>query len=547
MITPLTDADVEASWQGFIARMHLRLGGSSAALAVLQGHCVNLLQAVREGDSCIRLDAAIPDSPLITRLTGPLSQALQSPPTTPLLLEAGHLYLARMWLAETRVSGALLALNRVRPLAEPAAITDCLAALQHQSEPASQQLQAIKVGLQRRLLLLTGGPGTGKTFTLARLMAAVSALAPDLRIALAAPTGKAASRLAQALASHSSTARWSVQTVHALVGMRAPGIAPRHGPDHPLPYDLVVIDEASMLGLELASSLLQALPDQARLILAGDGEQLASVDPGSVFADVLAAGADSGAGAGGLRGALVRLNENYRQKNAPGLARLARALQAGQIGDEELPGVHLMPTDSVSPKTLIEQAAARFGALLGVTADTPLTMLARLEQYRLLSAMRTGVWGSVQLTDGIDTLMRRQSGALAGQVWYQGRLIMLTRNLPSAGRVNGDIGLCCRRDEHWGVLFADAAGEQWLPVSQLQYVEPAWCLTVHKAQGSEYDEVDLVIAPEGHALARREVVYTGVTRARHQVRIWGTHRALQNAARQPVERLGTLLARLEAA
>ncbi len=546
----LSDADAEQSWLAFIGRLHVREGGSKAALASLQAHCLSLLQAIRQGDSCIALTTDLPESPLVSRL--PSLDAGEQPtlPARMLVFEADHLYLQRLWLAETRVSRALLALNREDRVADPAKLAACLAEHERRSDPSSAQVQAIRVGLRRRLLLLTGGPGTGKTFTLARLIAAISEVAPDLRIALAAPTGKAAARLSQALAGAMISNRWSVRTVHSLVGMRAPGVAPRHGRENPLPYDVVVIDEASMLGLELASSLLQALPSHARLILAGDGDQLASVDPGSVFADVLAAGAT------GLSGALVRLRQNYRQQNAPGLARLARGLQEGLVIDEETSEVRLIETTGDGQQRLIEQAADRYRSLLQCSTDQqhPSTsesllavasqQLADLEGYRLLSALRTGPWGSAYLADAIDKLMRRHCGAVAQALWYEGRLVMLTRNLRAAGRVNGDVGLCCRRGEHLGVLFDDPAGEQWLPVSQLQYVEPAWCLTVHKAQGSEYDEVDLVIAPPSHALARREVVYTGVTRARLRVRIWGSRPALQEAAENPLERRGTLLARL---
>ena len=556
------DAAVETSWRGFIARMHLRSGGSVANLPALQSQCLNLLTAIRQGDSCIRLATEAAPSPLIAELNPALINEPLVPPAGVFVLESSYLYLQRMWLAEVRVSRALLELNSESPLADSARLADVFERIDDESEPMSQQVQAIKLGLQRRLLLLTGGPGTGKTFTLARLMTEMTRLSPDLRIALAAPTGKAAARLSQALMQASPGSRLQVQTVHALLGMRAPGLAPRHGPDHPLPFDLVVIDEASMLGLELAGSLLQALPQAGRLILAGDGDQLASVDPGNVFADVLAAGE------GGLRGALVRLTRNYRQQDAPGLAQLAQALQNGDLPDVEFPGVSLIdgitlatqavPQAELSAqssaqlstgqpsqrRTLIEQAATRYRAVLQQGLANPAKCLTDIGRYRVLSAMRGGAWGSSQLSEDIDARIRRLSGASPQELWYEGRLIMLGRNLRGAGRVNGDIGLCCRRGDHLGVLFDDPGGDTWVPVSQLQHYEPAWCQTVHKSQGSEHDEVDLVIAPVGHALARREVVYTGVTRARTRVRIWGTRAALQLAARQPIERLGTVLARL---
>lgn len=550
------DHDVEASWLGFITRMHQRLGGAPQALDALQKSALALLRATRAGNSCIALASPPPDSPLITRLTS-VDRAMPGIdlPKTAMVFESGHLYLQRLWRAEALLAQRLLALNREQLFLPAAQIEALLRKVAAHAKPAGQQLEAIRVGLRRSLLLLSGGPGTGKTHTLARLMTEMSEARPGLRIALAAPTGKAAARLSQALAQASGKADWTVQTVHALVGLQGAGLAARHGPHLPLAYDLVVVDEASMLGLELGSTLLSALPDDARLILAGDGDQLSSVDPGSVFADLISAAQT------GLRGAAVELSENFRQKEVPELARLGAVLRTGQLDasdDALMNALQLEPVANADYGRLIEQACARYQALLQVAEHTghaaidlasehrtsDAARLSQLGRYRLLSALRSGPGGSARLSDAIDQRMRHASGASPHDTWYPGRLIMLTQNLRTLGRVNGDIGLCCRQGAHLGVLFDDAAGPQWLPVSQLPMVEPAWCLTVHKSQGSEFDEVELVLAPENHPLARRELVYTGVTRARRSVRLWGTMLALEQAARQRVERLGTLAARL---
>lgn len=586
---------IESAWADHASRLHIALGGAADELPRLRELAIELLRAARRGDSCLRLIGRCPDSPLITSIDegefapkgAPGARPLAaSRPPGPWVRQWGHLYLHRLWVAETALADRLLTLCRSDQSAVAGPDTEIDRELQRlaaANEPAPEQLQAIQVGLTRRLLLLTGGPGTGKTFTLARLIDAVQRLLPQARIALAAPTGKAASRLAQAIGGGAATDFARVQTVHSLLGMRGEGQPARHGRSRPLAYDLVVVDESSMLGLELASQLLQALPAQARLVLAGDSEQLASVEPGSVFADLIRAGQS------GLSGSVVRLTRNFRQREAPALASFSRALQQGatlswpsadvavgrsarqpdqaeqqpeqaeqtELAEPSAQPKHPKQISEPAPSELTfceitgrqsgelaSQAARRFAELNAAAAD-PRERLAQLNRYRVLCGLRTGPWGSKQLARDIDDRLRRLTGVDARNLWYDGRLVMLTRNLRSLGRVNGDVGLCHWHEEHLCVLFEDSA-QAWssIRVTQLAGVEPAWCLSVHKSQGSEFEAVDLVLPPKDSPLARRELVYTGATRARRQLRVWGDPASLAQAAVSSVERRGTLGRRL---
>lgn len=541
-----TDEVLLRSWQTFLRRHHQQCGGDPDSGKALDALAEGLLLAAQAGDPCLSPTMPIPSTPVITVVDRKdLHQGrIENPPTTPLVLERGLLYLQRLWLAEQRVAQRILELDRRVPAGRSAGQPDAA------EQMSAEQTRALEIGLSRSLLLLTGGPGTGKTFTLARILVALAQFDPSLRIAIAAPTGKAAARLSQALTEQQPGRPWDVQTVHALLGARGAGSAARHGRDWPLPHDVVVIDEASMLGLELAELLLSAVGPDARLILAGDADQLSSVEPGNVFADLIAAGT------GPLANAALRLTRNYRQSEHPELAELAAAIQSGDLERLAKQEIWLRPVER--PAALVDRAVSRYRPLFEhLCASEPghdnsqafafssaLELLRRFAQYRMLTALRSGPWGSAELAAAIDSRLSGQTAWTGRAGWYNGRLVALTRNLRAHGLVNGDIGVGWILDEMAGVVFDLPGGPQWLPASQLPGLEPAWCLTVHKAQGSEFDAVDLVLAPSGHALARRELVYTGVTRARRELTLWGDSAALRSAMATPIQRRASLHSRI---
>jgi exodeoxyribonuclease V alpha subunit len=383
--------------------------------------------------------------------------------------------------------------------------------------------------------LITGGPGTGKTTSLARIIGALQAGNPSLRIALAAPTGKAAARMTEALQAAGVATEGGAQTLHRLLGMRADSSGFRHRREHPLACDVLVVDEASMIDLSLMAHLLDALPSSARLILLGDRDQLAAVEAGAVFADLCESPR--------LAESVTLLTTSYRFGNDSGIGRLADSLRCG---DAEAACVQL----HVGGEDLDWQPHGEFRALVatvrdryqpyldGVAAGLPPTdLFEQFGRFRVLCAHRQDV--------------RALNRALNGENLYPapGTPLMVLRNDALLRVFNGDIGLvlpdpadgqlkCC--------FFGDAGSEaRWIPLTRLPEWEPAWAMTVHKSQGSEFAEVLLVLPSAVSPVATRELVYTGVTRAKRRVMLWTDEAVLRAAIERRAERMSGLRERLQ--
>lgn len=408
------------------------------------------------------------------------------------------------------------------------------------------QRRACELALTRSLLLLTGGPGTGKTSAVARLIAvALSAAGPSrrLRIALAAPTGKAARRLSESLQSNAALAGSvlpEAQTLHRLLGAEPGRVAFRHSAEFPLEADLVIVDEASMIDLSLMRHLLDALPETAQLVLVGDADQLAPVEVGTVFADLVTAlesRADD---------SVLRLSHNYRAT-----AELASAAQAIRQHDAEAllalldhgsGGLSFYRCTSAAAsrvrfeQLLLSPSAAAFDAWLSPAVDANLAFAA-LARVRVLAAPRQGALGVVEL----NRLLERGLATRAQQQQLPRPRLpqMLTRNLPEFGLANGDIGLPERAMAQSAVRFQIAskvsanqhheASTRLIPRSAFANLEAAGVMTVHKAQGSEFDTVWLILPDADSPLLSRQWLYTAVTRARLQFTLIGSEAALRRA------------------
>ena len=401
-----------------------------------------------------------------------------------------------------------------------------------------QQCGAVESLLQHRLVLLSGGPGTGKTSTVVQMLAAAVRLQPDLRLQLAAPTGKAAARLGASVAAGAAALEPHLAerlqglpcgTLHRLLEARAGGAGFRRGPGLPLELDLVVVDEVSMVDLPLMQALLAALPETARLLLVGDPGQLPPVGPGAVLQELCRPETLTALGPAAVElrttyrnaGAIAALAKSLRHRSslrAEPLEALRPQLQQLQPGDNvqwlQAPGGR-PPADALACLRLHQRRLAERAAGLGVLdpqigaepheADA---LLAELERLMLLSPIRQGPWG-------VEAMHRALLGeVLAGspQGWPLGTPVLNRRNLPEQELANGDIGVLVEGKAGGRlVLFP---GGRLLHPARLAGAEPALALTVHKSQGSQYGEVLLLLPPGRHLDAC--LLYTALTRARER-------------------------------
>lgn len=508
----------------------------------------------------------------------------------PLVLdEGGRLYLYRYWHYEQQLAADL----RQRMTDDPAEVDagrlrDGLARLFPAPHPGDCNWQkiAVAVATLKRFCVIAGGPGTGKTSTVARVLALLidQAGSQKLRIGLAAPTGKAAARLQEAVrrAKHrlpvSPATRDAIpdtaSTLHRLLGARRDAPVFRYNRDHLLPLDVLVIDEASMVDLGLMARLVQALPPQARLILLGDRDQLASVEAGAVLGDIcrgapalsaafrerverltgesLPPSASPGAAPGDV---VVLLQQSYRFGPQSGIWHLARAvnsndataaltlLQEGRFDD-------LTWNPSPAPAQLHERlsASVRPGFLpyleLVKAGATQEAILSAFDRFRVLCAHRRGALGTAWLNRHIEALLQAEGLIDARQTWYPGRPVMLTRNAYHLRLFNGEVGITLpdpAADGRLGVYFpAGGGGVRCLPPFRLPEHETVYAMTVHKSQGSEFDEVLLVLADEHSPVLTRELLYTGITRARSRTTICGTAAAVRAAVGRRLRRASGL-------
>ncbi|MCB1559905.1 MAG: exodeoxyribonuclease V subunit alpha [Xanthomonadales bacterium] len=426
-------------------------------------------------------------------------------------------------------------------------------------------LRAARIALDSRLLILCGGPGTGKTHTVLRLLDAVVAADPTVhRIHLAAPTGKAASRLDDSLrqrlpamdrdgriaaALGSAGKSSSTRTLHRLLGLRSDGGQPRHHVGCPLPTDLLVVDEVSMVDLPLMARLLDALPPSARLLLIGDHDQLASVETGDVLSALNAAAQDNGP----LSGHRVTLRHNHRFGTGSTIGRLAEAIRAGDPMKvrECLTGDRSLHQDGIGTEhtrvQLIEKASALHRRLHAMT--DPCLALSLMDDERILCALRRGPLGADAINRDIDSLLIAAHGRLGDgsrNVHYPGRLLLIRENQPRLGLANGDAGVVLAagdgRLEAW---FRDGQGApRALPLALLPAHQSAWALSVHQSQGSEYEHVDIVLGEKKSRVLGRQLLYTAVTRARRSLCLFAGPDVLETAIARRLTRVSGLSRRL---
>lgn len=545
-----------------------------------------LLSAGENGDVCLDLRQEPEPQTLVTALQQ--SSVVGAPGEwKPLILDAaGRLYLYRQWEAEHLLAGELT--RRAQGLRDDVDLEILAGGLQrlfplrNNGTPDEQALAAATAVL-KNFTVISGGPGTGKTTTVVKVLALLlEQSTTPLRIALTAPTGKAAARLRESISRARATLPCTAavreaipvetKTLHRLLGANAQGTAFRYGAERQLRVDVVVLDEASMVNLALMRQLLSALPKRAQLVILGDRDQLASVEAGAVLDDICGAGEGgrspefatlltalfTGRGApcgcpaspSGLADAIVTLRESRRFTAQGGIGSLCRALNAGE-GEAALQLLRsddpqLSWTDLPEPSALTTVLADEVDAWVGdyLAAATPPEALRRFGNFMLLTALRQGPFGSTALNLALEQLLVRRQRIASNQLWYAGRPVMITRNAPAQDLFNGDIGLCLpdpAADGALRVFFLTATGEvRGLAPLTLPAHETAFAMTVHKSQGSEFSRVLLVLPGQRSAILTRELLYTAVSRARDSLKIFGVGEVLVAACRERIKRTSGL-------
>jgi exodeoxyribonuclease V alpha subunit len=579
----------------------------AAVCAMVRRAAVHLSTATSTGHVCVYLSGlaaslTAEDARVIT--PGELREALlesglvgspRSPGARPLILDGDNrLYLHRYFDYESRLARCLVQRRgRVSPAPGgllPPNVVALLNALFPQPADAPAQADWQKIAVLTALLsiltIVSGGPGTGKTTALVKLLACLLEANPACRIALAAPTGKAAARITETIRQRSAQLPGELaallpptsSTVHRLLGVLPDG-GFRHHAGNPLPIDVLIVDEASMLDLALAARLFEAVPPAARIILVGDKDQLAAVESGAVFAELSADPTLSAeriallarlggiepaaiqtprpAGSPGLTDSVVWLRQNYRFGSGSAIGRLAEEINAGDA-DAALtrlraasdPALTWRNDGGAAPSResldVICRGYARYLDALRTRTPDPGAVTSAFGRFRTLCAVRDGTRGAVAINEAVSRFFRQQLDLEDRSDWYPGRPVIVLRNDYTLQLFNGDIGIVLPdAADHLMVYFPDAElGYRAIPPVRLPEHETAFAMTVHKAQGSEFDEVLVLLPAESNRVLTRELLYTGVTRARERVTVMGSAEVVAGAIRTATQRLSGLEARL---
>jgi exodeoxyribonuclease V alpha subunit len=461
------------------------------------------------------------------------------------LYEGRLLYLDRYWREEELVAQDLLALAT----SSASEITEAALDRLFPSDYAEQR-SAAQTALSQSVTVLTGGPGTGKTTTVARLLALIAEGQERPRIALAAPTGKAAARLQEAVAAEVANldevdrarlGELRAVTLHRLLGSRPDSSGRfRHHRGNRLPHDVIVVDETSMVSLTMMARLLEAVRPEARLILVGDPDQLASVQAGAVLADLV----DGMSGRDDLRVAALTTPHRFGKS----IGRLAEAIRTGdadrtlellRAGDEHIEFVESENAADRLREVLLPHALrVREAAVIGAGGIAVLT----LGEHRLLCAHREGPFGVSHWNAQVQRWLTEATGQAMWSPWYAGRPLLVTANDYGLGVYNGDAGVVVAAREGLRAQI----GSVDVATGRLGDVETMYAMTIHKSQGSQAKEVTVLMPHEDARLLTRELFYTAVTRAKEKVRVVGTESSLRAAVERRAVRASGLARRLRA-
>ena len=448
---------------------------------------------------------------------------------TPLILDKHRLYLYRYWDYEKQLVTQILARCHQKTINVNHNI---LKADLSRLFPAQTDMQKIaaKTAVLSNFCIISGGPGTGKTSTVIKIIALLLEQNPNLRIALAAPTGKAAARLQEAV-------KQDTYTIHRLLGSKPNSHHFKSHAENRLLYDVVIIDEASMVDLALMAKLAQSIPKSARWILLGDKDQLASVEAGTVLGDICEATV--------LKKNVVFLEKNYRFGEDSGIWTLAQAVKLGKtdnalsiLKSKKYSDVnwHSISSSDYLPVPLIEQIVRNFSSSFQETQ--PAKLLEVFDKTRILCAMRRGPYGVEAVNQKIEDELRRKGLIRINSRWYHGCPIMITRNDYQLQLFNGDVGIILKGENYkLQAFFPSAEGKvrAFWP-NRLPEHETVYAMTIHKSQGSEFEHVLILLPDQISPVLSRELIYTGITRAKKRVSIWGNEQVFKAAVLQKIAR-----------
>ena len=502
---------------------------------------------------------------------------------TPLVFDGNRLYLYRYWQAEQFVAAQIRA--KAVEVAVPSSTKALLNSLfERTDDEIDWQKVAAASALTYGFSVISGGPGTGKTTTVTKLLAALikTAATPPI-IKMVAPTGKAANRLTESISNAVSSLDVDdhtkalipkqASTIHRLLGVVPNRVEFRHNQDNPLHLDVLVVDEASMVDLAMMAKLLAALPSKARIILLGDKDQLASVEAGAVLGNICTY-AQAGFSAeranalceltgfnldgyiansfakNSIADGVSLLRKSYRFDENSGIGQLAYAINAGnkfkaeQVWQQNFADIARHHLDEQGLKAAVEVAAKGYRSYLEALAnnESHKAILTKFNAFRLLCVLNQGEYGIIGLNKAIeDRLIKHKLISVGEQTFYIGRPVIVTSNDHGLGLYNGDIGIVVENQDGIRVVFemADGTTKTFLP-SRLPAHQTAYAMTVHKSQGSEFNHTLLLLPPDINPVMTKELVYTGVTRAKKRLDLFSTTLAFNRAIERKVERFSGL-------
>ncbi|GFO55652.1 RecBCD enzyme subunit RecD [Geomonas sp. Red276] len=575
--------------QGGISSPLFSLASSLVSNAVVGGNvCLDLADIA---GTTIEVDAAPVSLPPLEEIKAAL---LKNPCVTdagdfrPLVLDDDRLYLYRYWRYERDLVRVLL--HRAAPTPGELDLPLLRAGVERLFGPAQTgetdwQKVAALAALWKPLTVVSGGPGTGKTSTVIKILALLleQAKGGHLRIALTAPTGKAAARLKDSIRGMKERLDCSaemrklipedVTTIHRLLGVRGGSLRFRHDADNPLPHDVVIVDEASMVAMPLMARLAIALRPATRLILLGDRDQLASVEAGAVLGDICGGGRTEPFSEGfssfvrevsgeelpvspadgniPLADSLVVLKRNYRFGADSGIGAAARAVNGGEGmraleiltgGSSAQVGWQDMPAPERLKKALAAKVEEGYAPYLAAT--TPEEALRLFDRFRVLCTLRRGPVGVAGVNEIVEEILAERGLIDRSVRWYRGRPVMITVNDYNLKLFNGDIGIALPDPDSDGsprVYFpAPDGGVRKVSPARLPEHETVFAMTVHKSQGSEFESVLMLLPGHESETLTRELIYTGITRARSEVAIWGEKEVFLEGVSRRVERMSGL-------